>query len=147
MKIEKDLIGSLVKPASFASPTETCLENLFAFFTTQLQHELSRSRDLMNYRNNYGNIEFLSSAKISDSGGLNSLVYVESKERLIVCDTDESVLKILDFEESLYPCLDESYSVFTQQRLREPRHMCLGRNDELFVSEHSNGDRILVFDS
>ena len=74
---------------------------------------------------------------------LSSYVYLESQNKFIVCDKKNSVLHILFFDKTLgriYP-----YESFEHLCLLKPKHLCAGNFDQIFVSEHSNGNKIVIF--
>jgi hypothetical protein len=74
------------------------------------------------------------------SGKLESIVLVKSQNKLIISDKNGGSLKIIDLD---------SYSIdlFKNENIKKPSAMCIGKNDELFVSDHSKFDKILVFDT
>lgn len=77
---------------------------------------------------------------MNNCGRLSSLVYLKNQNKLILCDSNECLLKVFNLATIVL-------KDFKHEQLKKPEEMCLGKNDDLFVSDHSNGDRILVFDA
>ena len=94
---------------------------------------------------NYLFIEHISNISFSNSADLTSFVYLPSVNKFIICDEKNSVLNMLNFSDSCVSLI--SHKKLQNDHLKKPTHLCAGKNDEIFVSEHSNGDRIFVFDS
>jgi hypothetical protein len=87
-------------------------------------------------------MEKILDTELSDSGGLTSVVYLNTQKKLIVSDNKNAALYILDTTSS-----NGLFSTFKHKQLKKPEELCVGKDDQIFVSEHSNCDRILIFDA
>ena len=94
--------------------------------------------------NKFQKLEKLKTLYFEHSRGLNSLIYLEKLDKLIICDKTKCELKIiLSFGNFKY---QPEIHVFKHEYIKKPRELCLGNNNDIFISEHLNDDRILVFD-
>jgi hypothetical protein len=146
INVEKNLIGRLYQPISFQSSKEISQlvasslsypQNVPAIEPTswfaQTLNETTYNDECMEK-----NLEI----ELSDSGGLTSVVYLKTLKKLIVNDYKNAALYILDTTSSI-----GLFGTFKHELLKKPEELCVGKDDQIFVSEHSNGDRILIFDA
>ena len=97
--------------------------------------EVKFNKSIVNFRN----------IKLSDGRGLNSVAYLETQKKLLVSDYAKSALFILSITKNIG--FFDIFDTFEHELLKKPGKLCIGKDDQIFVSEHSNRDRILVFDS
>ena len=97
--------------------------------------EVKFNKSIVNFRN----------IKLSDGRGLNSVAYLETQKKLLVSDYAKSALYILSITKNIG--FFDIFDTFEHELLKKPGKLCIGKDDQIFVSEHSNRDRILVFDS
>ena len=76
----------------------------------------------------------------SSSGRLESIAFLKNQNKLVLSDKNEGVLKIVDLDS----CFVDN---FKHAHIKKPSALCIGKNNELYISEHSKGNhRVLVFD-
>ena len=80
--------------------------------------------------------------QLSSSGGLSSVVDLETGKKLIVSDCKKYALYVLNITEN-----NGLFDTFKHELIKKPGELCIGKDDQIFVSEHSSGNMIFVFDA
>ena len=67
-------------------------------------------------------------------------MYLKKEEKIIITNWEASCLFIFNPNNG-------SIQTFKHELIKSPIAICLGKNDDLFISEHSSNRKILVFDA
>ena len=86
-------------------------------------------------------LEYIENLKVIESENLKSIIFLKSQKKFIVSDKNSGLLKIVIFYN--FRMIEK----FKHSHIKKPQELCLGRNDEIFVSDDSDGHKVVVFDS